>query len=58
MTNNSILSMHETLEYVRFAHQIKVHPGIAQYPRDDYNMNLVQNVNDICVRAMIVLVSS
>lgn len=46
LETHSMMSMHETLEYARYAHQIKVSPGIAKYPRDDRDPMLVQNVND------------
>jgi hypothetical protein len=45
-TRLSLLSVHETLEYIRFSHHIKVCPNIAKCPRDDQNPNLIQSVND------------
>lgn len=46
MSRSSMMSVHETLEYVRYAHQIKVSPQFAQCPRDDQDPNLIRNVND------------
>jgi hypothetical protein len=46
MTTTSMMSTHETMEYLRYAHQIEVCPNISQCPRDDSDRNLVQNVND------------
>jgi hypothetical protein len=46
MTTGSMMSTHETMEYLRYAHEIKVCPNISQCPRDDSDKNLVKNVND------------
>ena len=46
MSTLSLRSVHETLEYIRYAHQIKVCPNISQCPRDDCDPRLVKNVND------------
>jgi hypothetical protein len=46
ISTSSMMSMHETMEYLRYAHQIKVCPNISQCPRDDSDKNLVKNVND------------
>ena len=46
MSTSSLMSTHETMEYLRYAHEIKVCPDISQCPRDDRDRNLVKNVND------------
>ena len=46
MTTTSMMSIHETMEYLRYAHDIKVCPNISQCPRDDRDENFVKNVND------------
>jgi hypothetical protein len=46
MSTLSLRSVHETMEYIRYAHQIKVCPTISQCPRDDCDPRLVKNVND------------
>jgi hypothetical protein len=45
-TRGSLLNQHQTLEYIRFAHQIQISPQIARCPRDDSEPLLVTNVND------------
>ena len=42
----SMMSLHDTLEYVRGAHQIQISPQVVQYPRDDNDPLLVTNAND------------
>jgi hypothetical protein len=42
----NLMSTHETMEYIRYAHQIKISPGFSQCPRDDVDLNFVKNVND------------
>ena len=46
MSTLSLRSVHETMEYIRYAHQIKVCPNISQCPRDDCDSRLVKNIND------------
>jgi hypothetical protein len=46
LSTHSLMSVHETMEYIRYAHQIKVCPNISQCPRDDCDPRLVKNVND------------
>jgi hypothetical protein len=45
-TTRVILGLHETLEYIRSAHQIQVSPQLVQCPRDDSDPLWVTNVND------------
>jgi len=45
-TTGSIRGIHETLEYVRYAHKIRTSPNIAQCPRDDPDAGLINNIND------------
>jgi hypothetical protein len=46
LSRSSMMSVHETLEYVRYAHRIQLRPEFARCPRDDQDPNLVRNVND------------
>jgi hypothetical protein len=46
LSRSSMMSVHETLDYVRYAHQIQLSPEFARCPRDDQDPNLVRNVND------------
>ena len=46
LSTSSVMATHETMEYLRYAHQIKICPNISQCPRDDGDKNLVKNVND------------
>ena len=45
-TTKTLLGLHPTLDYIRFAHQIALTPQIAQCPRDDTDALWVTNVND------------
>jgi hypothetical protein len=46
LTTSSLMSKHETLEYIRYAHLIATCPNIVKCPRDDPDPNYVTNVND------------
>ena len=45
LTRGNLMSGHDMLEYLRYAHQVHPRPQFAQYPRDDRNPTLVENVN-------------
>ena len=45
LTRGNLMSGHDTLGYLRYAHQIQLCSQFAQYPRDDRNPTLVTNVN-------------
>lgn len=45
-TTKAMMSLHQTLEYVRMAHRIQISPQIVQCPRDDNDPLLVTNAND------------
>jgi hypothetical protein len=45
-TTKTMMSLHDTLEYVRMAHRIEISPQIVQFPRDDNDALLVTNAND------------
>jgi hypothetical protein len=45
-TTGSMMNQHQTLEYIRSAHQITISPQTARFPRDDNDPRLVANVND------------
>jgi hypothetical protein len=46
-TTGCLQSVHQTLEYIRYAHQITGQPQIVQCPRDDSDPRRVQNLNDM-----------
>ena len=41
----SLRNVHETLEYIRYAHDIDTCPNIAQYPRDNDKEHVVEQIN-------------
>jgi hypothetical protein len=45
-TTLSLRNMHETMEYIRYAHDVNPCPNIAQYPRDNDAEHVVHQINE------------